>query len=82
MALRSSGTPTGQTVVTFGNAMADANYHVSYAFTSDTDFGPHHYLYITSKTPTGFTFILNSSSGDATNAPAGTTADWIAVPTN
>jgi hypothetical protein len=82
--LRSSGTPTGQTTITFSSPLASANYNVSYVFTSSVNFGPHMdaYLYVTSKTVNGFTFVLNSSAGAAQNAPAGTTIDWVALPTN
>ena len=82
--LRSTGTPTGQTTITFSSALANTNYNVSYVFSSSVNFGPHMdvYLYVTSKTVNGFTFVLNSSAGTAQNAPAGTTIDWVALPTN
>ncbi len=83
--LRSSGTPTGQTTVTFSSPLANANYRVSYVFTSDTDWSAQHvdvYLFVTSKTTSGFTFVLNVANGDPMNAPAGTTIDWLALPTN
>ena len=40
------------------------------------------YLFVTSKTTSGFTFVLNVANGDPMNAPAGTTIDWLALPTN
>jgi len=82
--LRSSGTPTGQTTVTFSTAMANANYHVAYMLTSDTDWNAQHldvYLFVTSKTASGFTFILNGADGNPVNAPANTKVDWLALPT-
>ena len=85
MTLRSSGTPTGQTTVTFSSAMASANYHVAITITSDTDWGNSAgwgYVLATSKTVNGFTIVLNESDGGAKNAPANTTVDWIVIPTN
>jgi hypothetical protein len=82
--LRSSGSPVGQTTITFSSPLANTNYNVSYIFTSSVNFGPHmdSYLYVTSKTVNGFTFVLNTSAGAAQNAPNGTTIDWVALPTN
>jgi hypothetical protein len=53
--------------------------------TSDTDWGGNAgwgYLLATSKTVNGFTFILNDNGGSAKNAPAGTTLDWMVLPSN
>ena len=38
------------------------------------------YTFVTSKTVNGFTIVLNSSAGNASAAPAGTTVDWLALP--
>jgi hypothetical protein len=81
--LRSSGTPTGQTAVTFSGALSDTNYTVVYSITSDTDWGAQHidwYIAVTSKSTTGFTFLLNKPDGNPVNAPASTTVDWAAFP--
>jgi hypothetical protein len=81
--LRSTGTPTGQTTVTFSQPLANTNYSVAYSITSDTDWSAQHidwYLVVTSKTTTGFTFLLNQPNGNPVNAPASTTVDWLAFP--
>ena len=72
----------GTTTVTFTNPLADTSYYVSITFTSDTNFGPHMdvYTFVASKTVNGFTIVLNTSAGNATAAPAGTTVDWLALP--
>jgi hypothetical protein len=83
--LRSSGTPTGVTAVTFSSAMPTANFRVAWMITSDTDWGGNSgwgYLYVTGKTVNGFTLNLNDNGGALKNAPAGTTVDWIALPSN
>jgi hypothetical protein len=69
--------------VTFSVPFANANYSVTSMLTSSVAFGSHMdvYIYVTSKTASGFTFVLNTSNGTATNAPAGSTVDWIALPT-
>ena len=68
--------------MTFTNPLANANFYVSVTFTSDTAFGSHMdvYTFVTSKSVNGFTIVLNSSAGNATAAPAGTTVDWLALP--
>jgi len=71
--------------VTFSSNMPSANYRVAWMITSDTDWGGNSgfgYLYVTSRTASGFTLILNDNGGNAKNAPAGTTIDWIALPSN
>jgi hypothetical protein len=82
--LRSSGAPTGETTVTFSTPLANANYLVSYIFTSDVAWGQHIdvYLWVTNKTASGFTFVLNAADGAPVNAPSGTTLDWLALPAN
>ena len=83
--LRSSGTPTGQTAITFSSAMSSATYRVAWMFTSSHDWGGNNswgYLTVTSKTTNGFTFVLNDNGGTAKNAPAGVTIDWIVLPSN
>jgi hypothetical protein len=65
--------------------MPSANYQVAFVLTSDTDFGGNAgwgYLFVTGKTANGFTFNLNDSGGTAKNAPADTTVDWLALPSN
>ena len=68
--------------MTFTNPLANTSYYVSITFTSDTNFGPHMdvYTFVASKTVNGFTIVLNTSAGNATAAPAGTTVDWLALP--
>jgi hypothetical protein len=71
--------------VTFSSNMPSANYRVAWMITSDTDWGGNSgfgYLYVTSRTASGFTLILNDDGGTPKNAPAGTTIDWIALPSN
>src|SRR4030095_10678963 len=48
--LRSSGTPTGQTAISFSSALSNANYRVMWMFTSNPDWGGNNswgYLYAT-----------------------------------
>jgi hypothetical protein len=72
--------------VTFSSNMPSANYRVAWVFSSDTDWGgggaSWGYLYVSARTASGFTLILNDNGGNANNAPAGTTIDWIALPSN
>ena len=82
--LRASGTPTGETTVTFSQALASANYQVSLNFASAIDWGSNNafgYMYIKNKTVNGFTIQLNQNNGVAKNAPAGVVVDWLAFPT-
>jgi hypothetical protein len=82
--LRSTGTPTGQTTVTFSSAMSSADYRVAWMFTSTPDWGGNNswgYISATSKTVNGFTFLLSDNGGTAKNAP-GVTIDWIVLPSN
>jgi hypothetical protein len=65
--------------------MPTADYRIGFMITSDTDWGGNAgwgYLLATSKTVNGFTFILNDNGGSAKNAPAGTTVDWMVLPSN
>jgi hypothetical protein len=83
--LRSSGAPTGETIVTFSSDMPTANYRVAFMITSDIDWGGSSgwgYIFVSSKTASGFTLHLNDDDGGAKNAPAGVTVDWIALPSN
>ena len=71
--------------MTFSSNMPSANYRVAWMITSDTDWGGNAgwgYLFVTSRTASGFTIILNDDGGTPKNAPAGTTIDWIALPSN
>ena len=81
--LRSSGTPTGLTTVTFSSSLSCGTaYTVALTLTSDSNLsGSSGWGYIAgqSKVSGGFSVLLNSSGGTAFNAPAGTTVDWIAT---
>ena len=72
--LRSSGTPTGQTTVTFSFAAGERELPRLLCVHSDTDWSAQHvdvYLFVTSKTTlSGFTFVLNVANSDPMNAPA------------
>ena len=64
--------------------MASATYRVAWMFTSHVDFGGNSgwgYLYVT-KTVNGFTLHMADDGGAPKNAPAGTTIDWIVLPSN
>jgi hypothetical protein len=65
--------------------MSSANYRVAWMFTSNTDFGGNSswgVLYVAGKTVNGFTLHMNDDGGASKNAPAGTTIDWIVLPSN
>ena len=65
--------------------MPSANYRIAWMFTSHVDWGGNSgwgYLFASSKTVNGFTFNLSDSQGVLKNAPAGTTIDWVALPSN
>jgi hypothetical protein len=65
--------------------MPTANYRVSWMITSDTDWGGSSgwgYLLATDKTVNGFSLYLNDDDGVPKNAPAGTTIDWMVLPSN
>ena len=71
--------------MTFSSAMPSANFRVAWMFSSDTDFGGNSswgYLFVSGKTVNGFSFNMNDDGGAPKNAPAGTTVDWIALPSN